>query len=210
MVECFICGVSSERERLFDAIVDEGVVKVCEQCARDESIPIVKKPTTFQLKKSEEKKTFREEAEDYYARKREIEVKMADLKKQETSLREIVDKNYELKISKEEKGPRPDLVENFHWIVMRARRKKHLSHKQLAEGISESEVAIKMAEKGILPEDENRLVKKLENYLGIRIRKSDYKQDERKQPARILNFKPETMENLTISDLQEMKKAKEK
>ena len=53
MDECFFCGVSGEKVRLFQAIGDEGIIFVCENCAYDEDIPIIRKPTTFQLKNSE-------------------------------------------------------------------------------------------------------------------------------------------------------------
>jgi hypothetical protein len=41
MAECFRCGVSDEKERLFDAISGKGVVKICRHCADDEGLPLV-------------------------------------------------------------------------------------------------------------------------------------------------------------------------
>ena len=61
------------------------------------------------------------------------------------------------------------LVRNFHWDMMRARRARHLTQEQLAEAIGESALAIKMAERGMLPREKERLVKKIENYLHIKI-----------------------------------------
>jgi len=55
--ECFICNVSGEKKRLFNAITDEGVQEVCEQCALDEHLPLVRRPTTFQLKQAERPQT---------------------------------------------------------------------------------------------------------------------------------------------------------
>ena len=53
MDECFICGITGNKVRLFDAICDNGIFKVCQKCSSNEHIPIVRKPTTFQLKEEE-------------------------------------------------------------------------------------------------------------------------------------------------------------
>lgn len=210
MDECFNCGISEEKVRLFDAVGDEGIVKVCESCSFDESVPVIKKPTTFQLKEAERRpqtyERFSKAAEMRLSE--ESSVKKADLQKQEMTLRELVDRNF---VSKAENSkPREDLIDNFHWALMRARRSKKLSQKQLAEELAESEAAIKMAEDGILPEDDYRLVNKLETFLGIKILKKDVVEEpKRDQPARVLDFKADKLDNITISDLKDMKEKKE-
>ena len=45
MNDCFNCGVSGERIRLFDAISGKGIVKICKECASKENIPIIRKPS---------------------------------------------------------------------------------------------------------------------------------------------------------------------
>ena len=70
-----------------------------------------------------------------------------------------------------EKKPRPDLVDNFHWLIMIERRKRKLTQEQLAKEIGESETVIKMAEQGFLPEDDYKIITKLESFLGVKIRK---------------------------------------
>ncbi len=59
------------------------------------------------------------------------------------------------------------MVDNFHWIIMRARRARKLTQKQFAEAIEESEEAIKMAEKGVLAKNDLVLVNKIENHLEL-------------------------------------------
>jgi hypothetical protein len=56
------------------------------------------------------------------------------------------------------------------------------------------------------------LVNKIETFLGIRIRENEdgYVPAMENEPARVLDFKEDVMQNLTISDLQEMKKARER
>lgn len=198
-MKCFKCGISGNDARLLDAITPKGIVKVCERCAQEEGIPIIKRPTTFQLKESEKKPTFKEKFSS---------VSKPEPKKEERNLKEIVDKNYESSVSKDKK-PRPDLVDNFHWIIMRARRLKKISRKKLAEEISEAESAIEMAEQGILPEDDYRLVNKLESFLGVKIRKSNQSLIQKPEPARVLKFDREATKTLTIADLKRMKEERE-
>src|SRR3989344_2188647 len=215
-MECFKCSVSSTKTRLFDVISSEGVVKICEKCLEEEDLPVIRRPTTFQLKEAERKPTVYErlsKAAGIKPEERRIPKKEEELiKKQEITLREIIDRNYKAKYHEKPK-PRSDLVDNFHWIIMMARREKKITAKQLAEAISESEAAIKMAEQGILPEDEYKIVNKLEAYLRIKILKKNTGErvDEmviRERPKNI-NFDTETSRILTIADLKMLKKEKE-
>lgn len=238
MNECIICEISGTKTRLFDAITNEGITLICEKCSFDEGIPIIKKPTTYQLKESESKTTqklsisptnsfkksptFSNEKETTTQRLTRIsginpikkQEKTEQEKKQETTLKDILEKN----ISKKpiQLKPRKNLIDNFHWIIMRARRKKYLTQEQLAKEIAESETAIKMAEKGILPEDDHKLLNKLENYLKIKLNKNKTSEltkpnqisDSIQSPARAIDFDPVTVKNITISDLKEIKKQK--
>ena len=205
-MECSVCGISGEKARLLDVISPKGIIRVCEACAELEDMPVFRRPTTFQLKESEKKPRiiYPQEPEK---KPTEREAKIA------TTLKEIADRTYEMAVSQEEKS-RPELVDNFHWIVMRARRLKKLTQEQLAKEISESTAAIKMAEKGILPEDDYRLVNKLESFLGVKIVKDEardkLKKIPEKSPARILKFDRKTMQDLTIADLKKIKEEREK
>ena len=213
MDECFICGVSGEKTILFDAISDEGIAKICEKCAINEGIPLIKKPTTFQLKESERPRGSvyeRMKRVSGFREKEEKNVRQFSVERKDVSLRELVDRNYKKNIP--ELKPRTDLVDNFHWAIMTGRRRRKLSQKQLAEQIGESEDAIKMAEQGILPEDD-KLIKKLEAFLEIIIlkRKRIFETIEtKKEGIAEISFSPlpskELKKDLTISDLQEMKK----
>ncbi len=198
-MECSVCGVSREKARLLDAISSKGIVKLCESCFKKEDMPILRRPTTFQLKEAEKKPIIY---------KRPL---LEEVEKTETTLKDVIDKNYEATVSKEKK-PMPDLVDNFHWIIMRTRRLKKLTQEQLAKEISESIAAIKMIEDGILPEDDYRLVNKIGSFLGINLIKGGLKIPEvspEKPPARIIKFDTQTMKDLTISDLKTMKEQTE-
>ena len=209
MEECFKCGIAGDKVRLFDAIAEEGIVKICQECAFSENIPIIRKPTTFQLKEEERRQTVYERLSKAAGLTPKPEFKKVQFEKPETSLRDIVDRNF--KEGKLEKKPRPDLVDNFHWAIMTGRRRKKLSQAQLAEVIGESEAVIRMAEKGILPENDYKLINKLESYLDVDlIRRETRKiveEKQKKQPVKVFDAKEP--KELTIDDLRRMKKKKE-
>lgn len=208
-MECFNCGISGNKVRLLDAVSGRGIVKICEKCSSEERLPIVRKPTTFQFEESEKKSSVYErlsrasgiEAKEESPKKKELE-------KIEKNLKEVADKNYEQIIQTKPKL-RSDLVDNFHWLIMRVRRLKKLTQEQLAKEISESETAIKMAEQGILPVGDYNLVNKLESYLGIRILREETTKIPDQPSTEILGFGPKNMDNLTIADLKKMKEERE-
>ena len=196
MDECCRCGVPGEESRLFDAICDKGIVKVCQNCSLDDNFLMVKRPTSFQLKDAEKKESYLDKAPVKSPRRVKNEA--------DVSLREIVDQN--LKIETGKVKPRPDLVHNFHWAIMRARRAKHISQEQFAREIGEAETLVKMVEKGFLPEDDNRIINKIETCLNIRIRKSGVAQVPKEKE---IGFDSVSVKSLTIADLNEMKKERE-
>ncbi len=219
MVQCARCGISGDRATLFDAISKDGVIKICEECAFREDIPIIKRPTSFQLKAAVTPSSVynrlsnmaglnpeehRQKFSQFPSRRSE------PLKKPDVTLRDIVDRDYQKRTQGKEgvKIPRPDLVDNFHWIIMRARRMKKLSFAQVAKEIAESEQAIENAEKGVLPEDP-RFIRKLESYYGISLIKKDPIEQIREKPKNI-NFEDIVSKNLTIADLKDMQRETEK
>ena len=211
-MECFNCGVSGDRVRLFDVVSGRGIVKICERCSSEERLPIVRKPTVFQLKESEKKSSVYERLSRSAGIKPGQEPERKD--KAEEPLKEVVDKKYEQKIQ-EQKIPRSDLVDNFYWIIMRTRRLKKLTQEQLAKQISEPEAAIRMAEKGLVPEGYSLIIK-LEKFFGVRLRKNASYPEEKESPesnqekkSEISEFDPKNLENLTIADLKRMKDERE-
>jgi ribosome-binding protein aMBF1 (putative translation factor) len=201
MNECFKCGVSGDEVRLFEVITNQGIFKICNRCFSEESFPLLKKPTTFQLKESERQQTYREKVEHFH----KSQIMLSNSKKEDISLKNLVDRNLKIKI-KEEITPRPDLVDNFNWVIMRARRAKHVSREQFAKDLGESETLIKMVERGILPENDNLIINKVEGYLGIKLRRLEFRQEPQQKE---MGFDSISVKNLTISDLREMKNEKE-
>jgi len=207
MGECFFCGKQGAD---IDAVTAEGIMKICQKCSIEEHVPLIRKPTTYQLREAEKKKpSFQEQAGKEREEIEKEKMRRVKVEKQNLTLKDIVDAKYKSSVVVEKK-PKLELIDNFHWIVLRARRKKHLTQGQLASEIHESEAAIKMIEAGQLPEDDYRLVNKLENFLRIKIIKNEnYVPIMVQEPVRVLDFDRKAMENLTIADLQEIKKSRE-
>ena len=145
MNECFNCGISGERVRLFDAISGKGIVKICKECVSNEEIPIIRKPSEVFTRPILHDNLKDKGGTVYERLSRMSGIDSRDKKtpeekefsqKQETTLRDIIDKNFKAQI-KEELKPRPDLVDNFNWVIMRARRSKHITQEQLVEAIVE-------------------------------------------------------------------------
>jgi len=212
MAECIRCGISEEKELLFSAISSKGVVKICKKCNEVEEFPLIGKEYTDRPEKT---KTVYErlssmahlDPEKHKSRMKETE-ELSKTQRQNKTLKDIVDENFARKISTTSK-PRTDLVENFHWLIMRSRRAKKLTQGQLAEGINESEVAIRMAEAGHVADSSDTLVRKLENYFSIKLFREDSNSLNPSSFAKTeisggkdLSIEDEATKNLTIAELQ--------
>lgn len=166
MERCARCRVSGEEVRLFDSIYSGRMDKICERCSIIENIPIIKKPDIFQLKESERGNV-------YDRMKRLSGIK--EQKKEDTFF--IEDRLKKLEAMPELELPEKNklnLIDHFHWEIMRNRRRKGLSHEKLAENLGESAIAIAMLEKGKVPEGAEGLIRKLEQFFQVRLRKVSY------------------------------------
>lgn len=219
MEECSICGVSEGKTFLFDAISDKGIIKICKNCLEKENFPLIRKTDVYEVPKRQ--KVY--ETLSKLSGKKELKEKLIE---QEKNLKDIVDENFKKVISLKTESPK-NLVRNFHWIIMRARKTSHITQKQLGEAISEPEIAIKMAEKGILPEFNSSFIEKLENYLKINLKKKlepepvEKKSEDISSSIITNSYEPvksdvpgfgidlHNTRNLRISDLKKLKEEKE-
>ncbi len=224
MPYCIICENEFPKEKLKQVISKNGITLVCQGCFR-EDMPLFKKPEEYQFEGIYKRKSVYERLsqaaglkspEDHKKRISEFGKDSGRIK--DESLRMIVNKNFEAKAKKYPKNE--DLVDNFHWILMRARRFKKISQKQLAERIKEPESAITLAEKGFIAQGSDFFIKKLEQFLGVRISKMNLSKeratlDENKEKLiqrleREGELSEEMTENLTIEDLKNIKNRKKK
>lgn len=203
-MDCWNCDVNIDRQASFKVITPQGIAEVCKECfglldyptVEKKEINLAPKPI-FPRKKSEDKPSAQEDKE----------------------LKDIVNKNYSLKraISRPD-----DLIENFHWIIMRVRRTKKLTQSQFAREIKEPEVVVKKLEQGYLPENYSPLIKKIENYLRVNLSRENKPHSFEDSVEKVkenlvkasetgnVQFDEEITKTLTLNDLQEMKKEKER
>jgi len=169
MKECYLCGVGENTTVLYEGISKEGIVNVCRKCYFKNKIPLVtKKEVSMEELPGESVRARLSRmagVQDSGNGRSRVKTNMADV-----SLRDIIEKNFREKISGEKKAEDIEgLVANFHWVVMRKRRQKKISQKELAETILEPVSAIEYLEKGILPKEYVKLIRKVERVLGVQL-----------------------------------------
>jgi len=168
MEKCMRCARTSEEVRIFDGIYVAEPVKICEKCSLMAGIPIIKRPNLDQLKASEKPTGVRERL-----------LLMNKLKIPEKKEIGVFEELNKLEVMPELEKPENikfKFVDNFHWEIQTSRRRKGLSLFQLAEKLGESEAAIKLLEKGIVPENGIELIKKIEQFFGLKLVKKSAEQ----------------------------------
>jgi ribosome-binding protein aMBF1 (putative translation factor) len=225
--KCFRCSKSGKVARLLDAIYGNEIVKICEECSVLEDLPVIRKPSSFQLNESERPYTVHERLARMSGVKKGTVSAPSQIKfdKREKlpgvtldNLRKPKDYSQILKQREERARKRNqplDLVDNYNWHIQMARRNRKISLVQLGGIIGERESGIKLIEDGFLPDDADRIIIKLEQYLKINLRKSGAEKEKARiesvrVPARVLSFDSEGMKNLKIHDLARIKEQRDK
>ncbi len=181
MARCFRCEREAKEVKLSDALYENDLVKVCERCAITENIPVLRKPSTSQLRAAER-------SQGVYERLKRLSGNWEPENADKSMLSEIRKLDEHPELEKPDKSRPFNLIRNFHWHVMRARRNRGISLSHLASAIGESETALKMVERGELPEEPEKLIKKLEQFFQIRIREVDEAELERERRKREATF----------------------
>jgi len=182
--DCFLCGLNT---KLVEAISSNEIIDICEKCAVKNSFPIIRKPTIEQIRK--ESRFYSPNSNTIVSSPRKIDPETEHVDKE---LKSIVNQNIK-------KGAYEDLVDNFHWKIQQGRRMKKLSQKQLGEHIAEPEIIVSMSEKGELPENYGKIIAKLEQYLGVRLKKIPDKRFSKELDIKKIDFN-----SVTTSDLKKM------
>lgn len=149
---------------MVEAIDDGRIVRVSEEYAKREGLPILRRSNI----ESKEKKIVSE----------------GDLvKRKEFSGRGIFDSNrssnkgilafeeYRRPLKRSESDVTNELKDNFHWDILKKRKEKGISRKQFAVDLGVSEEEVKIVENGRLPRNDFVLINKIQSYLGINLRK---------------------------------------
>ena len=147
-------GVPISDDGFVEAIEEGKIVKVSASYAKKEGLPILRKSKLAELQEGVKKS-----APSYFKTK---EYGRTDLG--------MVADNFR-KPEWKEKQVLSELIENFHWAIRFTRKRKGLTRKQLAKLINEREEDLRLIENGFLPAGDFVLVNKIQNALGINLRK---------------------------------------
>ena len=225
MAQCFNCGIEDTKVFLFDCILQNGIGKVCRQCSIKEKVLVIKNPHRIIPEldnKSKERQTVRDRLERISGTRVFGSVTKSLENPNDVELRKIVDENTQVQVQNLKPQIYEDLVKNFHWIIMRARRMRKWTQSDFAQKIEEPLALIKMVEQGTLPEKYEKLIKKIEDKLRIALFKKQFSfnnfEDEKEKLKELflkdaqnnkIDFDERTTKTLTIADLKQMKKEKE-
>ncbi|NCN51598.1 hypothetical protein GW931_01150 [archaeon] len=172
MNECYLCGVTKDKAVLYEGIYkSRGIIHVCRKCYFKEKIPLVDKKDI-----KIERKNSHESVRERLSRMAHVDVPRHEEKKmtfnqEDVHLKDIIEKNFKRELDSSTRAPE-DLIDNFNWVIMRKRRSLKISKEKVAEDLFEPLIAIESLEKGILPRDYKSIIKKIENYLRINLRKN--------------------------------------
>lgn len=164
MEKCARCRINGEVVQLYDGVYEGRASLLCERCAIIENVPIIKQPTQSQLKESER-------GIGVYERMKRM-AGMKEEKKEEHFARgdrlKELDRNPRLETAHKDQIK---LIDHFHWEIMKNRRRKGLTQEQLAKKVGVSTISIEMLEKANIPENAEEIIRRLENFFLIRLRK---------------------------------------
>ncbi|MEA3414052.1 MAG: hypothetical protein U9Q99_00805 [Nanoarchaeota archaeon] len=203
MKKCHFCNVSETEMLLYEAIhKNAGIINICNQCYRKERPVIVNdvNPDFSSVNK-------RESVRERLSRMAGVEfqpksVKKHEYSKQDTELKDLIEKNLKEKRIVTGESTQ-DLIDKFHWAIMRKRRSLKLTRKELAEKIQEQEIVIETLERGDLPRNYVESLKKIENYLSLRL----FKEQQKISSANIIT-ESKVPKGILMSELQEQTKKK--
>jgi ribosome-binding protein aMBF1 (putative translation factor) len=210
MAICTICKKTSEETTLYPGIQETEMINVCEECAEDQNIPIIKKPSDSQLSQADISYSVRERLDRMSGRHETTEIS-----KDQTITQGNLSK---LKMPKP-KQYHPDILDNYYWTLNITRRRVKMTTSQLAKKIDTTPESIQQIEKGILPENFKEIFLKIEALLGIKLLKDHETQvnftrknrDEEKEilqsvAEKIRNPEKELEKDETMEEMEEIHK----
>jgi len=144
-------------QKMVDAIDDGRIVHVSEDYAIREGLPILRRPRIAEAIEHSQGSD-----------RRVVDARLVQPPRQRKSF--TLDP-YRKPLRSQDSSISSSLIDNFHWAIIAARKKLMLTRKHMAEAIHTSESDLKMLENGVLPSEDYILVNKVEQYLGINLRK---------------------------------------
>jgi len=137
-------------DEMVDAIEEGKIVRVTKDYARKEGLLVLRQIV------SEKKETETHGWQRKYGKKEEGRVLFDDFRKP------LHWRNNQVFV---------ELIDNFHWEIMKARKRRNMMRKQAAAGIGCSESDLKILESGLLPSNDFVLINKVQKFFNINLRK---------------------------------------
>jgi ribosome-binding protein aMBF1 (putative translation factor) len=162
-MKCTICKKESGDVQLHTGILESDMVMVCEECAEDQGIPVIKRPSDLQLDKADKRYSVRERMEQMSGMRDASEISGEQM---------VVQGNLARLRVPPKKQYHEAVVDNYYWELNIARRRYKMTVNQLARKMGVSPEVIQGIEKGELPGDFEELFARLEIYLGAKLLKS--------------------------------------
>lgn len=159
-MRCTICKKTSEEIQLFNGIMESDMVMVCEDCAEDQKIPIIRKPSVSQLDKANKRYSVRERMERMSGMRDRSEVSNDQL---------VTQGNLAKLRMPPKKQKNEEVMDNYYWTLAMARKRKKFTLSYLASKVGTTQEIIRKIERGIIPENFKEIFLKLESYLGIEL-----------------------------------------
>lgn len=161
-MRCAVCKKTDEEAILYPGISRAEMINVCEDCAEDQKIPIIKKPSVNQLSRADKTYSVRERLDRMSGRRDQGEISKDQL---------ITQRNLsKLKMPKQ-KELHPEVEDNYYWTLSMARKRSKMTLSQMAKKADVSAYTIQEIEKGILPKNFKEVLPRLESALGIKLLK---------------------------------------
>jgi len=205
---CAICKKTPEETTLYPGILASEMINICEECAEDQGVPIIKKPSESQLTQADRNYSVRERLDRMSGRR-----DTTDISRDQTVTQGNLAK---LRMPKP-KQEHPDALDNYYWEINMARRRAKMTTSQLAKKIDTTSYKIQSIEKGALPEDFKDIFLKLEALLGIHILKNhdnqiNFSRKHQNQEKEILEAVQDKMNNpeRELEELEEIEVQEEK
>lgn len=161
-MKCIVCKRSCEEVELYEGILEDGMVMVCNLCAENEGIPVIRKPTNEQLSRADKRYSVRERMERLSGMGQ-----TTDISPDQT----IVQGNLARLRVPEKRQVNEEVVENYDWNLKIERRRRKMTLSQLAVQSGIDYNTLQLIEKGQLPPNFKEIFLKLESFLGIRLLK---------------------------------------
>lgn len=171
---CDICKKQFNEGELYQGVLEDSVVKVCNFCAESENIPIIKKPTSEQLKNADKSYSVRERMERMAGIRNVTDI---------SSDQNTVQRNLSRLRIPDKKQINNEVIYDYNWQIKIARRRKKMTPLQLANQTGIDLKTIESIEQGKLPKNFREILPRLENLFGIKLLKDSHvkpRPDERK------------------------------